>query len=74
MLKTEGDDSMNELERDDMIKFVEDIKNDIISTRNNIIRNANRDLMAMYFRIGKCISVHASYGSNFINTLSACLR
>ena len=54
--------------------IVEDIKKDIIATRNAVLQNANRELIEMYFRIGKCISENQTYGSNFINSLSVALK
>lgn len=54
--------------------LVEDIKKDVIATRNAVLQNANRELIGMYFRIGKCISENQTYGSNFINSLSVALK
>ena len=53
---------------------IEKIKRDIISTRNKILTNANKELINMYFRIGKIISENQKYGSNFINYLSTSLK
>lgn len=50
------------------------IKKDILLTRNNILNNANKELIYLYFRIGKVISENQKYGSNFINTLSRSIR
>ena len=49
-------------------------KKDIISTRNKILTDANKELINMYFRIGKIISENQKYGSNFINSLSTSLK
>lgn len=57
-----------------IFEIIENIKNDISATRNAILQNANRELIEMYFRIGKCISENQTYGSNFINSLSAALK
>jgi len=65
---------MSELDNRDIINLIERIKRDIVDTRNEILRNANQQLIAMYFRIGKSISENSTYGSNFINTLSASLK
>ncbi len=65
---------MNELYNQNMIEIIEDIKKDIVLTRNTILRNANRELIEMYFRIGKCISENSSYGTGFINMLSNSLK
>ena len=53
---------------------IEGIKKDIISTRNKILTDANKELINMYFRIGKIISENQKYGSNFINSLSTSLK
>lgn len=65
---------MNLEGNNDIITIIEDIKKDILSTRNSILRNANKELIEMYFRIGRCISENASYGSNFINILADSLK
>ena len=65
---------MNEIDNKEIIGLVDEIKKDILTTRNSILRNANQELIAMYFRIGKSISENASYGSNFINLLSDSLK
>ena len=65
---------MDEKENKELIELVNEIKADILATRNSILRNANYELISMYFRIGKSISENASYGSNFINLLSVSLK
>lgn len=57
-----------------MVSLIEDIKKDILTTRNRVFENANSELIALYFRIGKCISENAVYGNNFINSLSTSLK
>ena len=58
----------------DFVKQIENIKKDIISTRNKVLSDANRELINMYYRIGKIISENQKYGSNFINALSNALK
>ena len=58
----------------EIIKLVEDIKKDILKTRVKILCDANKELIYLYFRIGKVISENKKYGSNFINTLSTSLK
>ena len=53
---------------------VENIKQDILLTRERIFDNANRELIQLYFRIGKLISENSFYGSRFIENLSASLK
>lgn len=52
----------------------ENIKNDIRSTRFRIIKNANSELINMYFRLGKIIDDNWKYGNNFVNELSIELK
>lgn len=54
--------------------IIEDIKNDIKSTRFKIIENANVELLNLYFRLGKIINKNSKYGNNFINELSIELK
>ena len=62
------------VETTEIIKIVDDIKQDIISTRNKIMYNANRELINMYFRMGKNISENTKYGNNFVTILSKSLK
>ncbi len=57
-----------------LISIIEQIKNDISQTRNRVLNNANRELLSMYFRIGKIIDENAKYGNNFIGELSNYLK
>lgn len=54
--------------------IIENIKNDIKSTRFKIIENANIELLNLYFRLGKIIDENRKYGNNFINELSIELK
>lgn len=58
----------------EIIKLVDGIKNDILKTRMKVLTDANKELICLYFRIGKTISENKKYGSNFINTLSSSLK
>ena len=60
---------MNNIDKN-IVESIEKIKKDIVSTRNKILTDANKELINMYFRIGKLISENQKYGSNFINLLS----
>ena len=61
-------------EAKEIIALVKNIKKDILATRNKVLANANKELIYLYFRIGKIISENQKYGSNFINTLSTSLK
>lgn len=56
------------------LSLIGEIKRDIISTQRKILIDANRELILLYFPIGKVISENQKYGSNFINLLSASLK
>lgn len=50
------------------------IKNDIKSTRFRIIKNANSELINLYFRLGKIIDDNWKYGNRFVKQLSIELK
>ena len=58
----------------DFKNIIENIKNDIKGTRFKIIENANKELLYLYFRLGKIIDENSKYGNNFINELSIELK
>ena len=58
----------------DFKNIIENIKNDIKSTRFKIIETANKELLYLYFRLGKIIDENSKYGNNFINELSIELK
>lgn len=62
------------IEKAELIKTIDSIKQDVINTRNKIMYSANRELINMYFRIGKNISENSKYGSNFVTILSKTLK
>lgn len=58
----------------DYKRIFENIKNDIKSTRFRIIKNANSELINLYFRLGKIIDDNWKYGNNFVKELSIELK
>ena len=56
------------------ISIIDQIKADIIHTRNKVLIDANRELISMYFRIGKAIDENAKYGNHFIEELATRLK
>ncbi len=52
----------------------ENVKSDIKNTRLEIIKNANSELIKLYFRLGKIIQENWKYGNNFIKELSLELK
>jgi len=54
------------MSREEILTTINAIKQDVLNTRNKIIYNSNRELINLYFRIGKTISQKSSYGKNFV--------
>lgn len=65
---------IDDIDRNIIAKTIDSIKKDVISTQNKIMHNANRELINMYFRMGKIISENTKYGNNFIAVLSKSLK
>lgn len=63
-----------ELKENDIVNVINDIKNDILSIKHKIFKNANNELLGLYFRIGKYIYENSKYGSKFIDNLSISLK
>lgn len=61
-------------ELNDLMSTVSLIKEDVLNTRNKIIVDSNKELLYLYFRIGKHISEMQKYGSYFISILSKTLK
>lgn len=59
---------------DEYFKFLENIKTDIITTRRQILSQANNEVVLMYYRIGKGLSENSKYGNRFIDTLATDLK
>ncbi|HJJ27949.1 MAG TPA: PDDEXK nuclease domain-containing protein [Methanocorpusculum sp.] len=68
------ENAADELDELEIVHLIQDIKQDIIRTRNRIFENANAELISIHFRIGKVISENARYGNRFIEELSAALK
>ena len=71
------DDKENKMENEidkTLIETIEHIKKNILSTRNRILENANKEVLNLYFRIGKYISENSKYGSQFVDNLSVSLK
>ena len=67
-------EEIENIEKTDIIKILDSIKQDVISTRNKIMYNANKELINMYFRMGKNINENAKYRTKFITILSKSLK
>ena len=52
------------------ITIVEDIKDQIRSAQHRAILNANKEMLILYWNIGKIINENSTWGSKFLNKLS----
>ena len=55
-------------------EVLNDIKRTLITTRNKIVENANKDLILMYYNIGLKLIENNKWGSSFIDTLAKDLK
>ncbi len=65
---------MLETELSDFKNAINQIKERINETRLKIFQNANKELLNLYFFIGKITVENSKYGNNFINNLSIELK
>lgn len=68
------DNAAVELADSEIVRLIEDIKQDIIITRSRIFENANSELISINFRIGRVISENSKYGNRFLDELSRALK
>ena len=54
--------------------IVEEIKQQISSTQYEIFKNANMNLLKLYYNIGKTINENSSWGNKFIDELATELK
>ena len=59
---------------DRYFEVLNDIKRTLITTRNKIVENANKDLILMYYNIGLKLIENNKWGSSFIDTLAKDLK
>lgn len=69
-----GIDMIENIDKIEFVETINSIKQDVMNTRNKVMRNANRELINLYFRIGKVISEKSCYGKNFVGMLSTSLK
>ena len=55
---------------DQYFEVLNDIKRTLITTRNKIVENANKDLVLMYYNIGLKLIENNKWGSSFIGYFS----
>lgn len=68
------EDLTNIINDDEYFKFLNEIKNDIITTRRKVLTQANNKVVLMYHRIGKGLIKNTKYGNSFIDTLAQVLK
>ena len=54
----------------DFKKVVKEIKDDIKNTQAKTMLQANRNLIMLYYRIGKIMYENSKYGNNFIKNVA----
>ncbi len=59
---------------DKYFEVLNDIKRTLITTRNKIVENANKDLILMYYNIGLKLMENNKWGTSFIDTLAKDLK
>lgn len=59
---------------DKYFEVLNDIKKTLITTRNKVIENVNKDLILMYYNIGLKLIENNKWGSSFIDTLAKDLK
>jgi len=52
------------------LQIVEDIKKQIKVAQQRVILNANAELIALYWNVGKSINEHKTWGGKFIQNLA----
>ena len=52
------------------VAVVEDIKEQIRSAQHRAILNANKEMLILYWNIGKIINENSTWGSKFLRNLS----
>lgn len=58
----------------DFKEIVLDIKNEIKISQTKVMLEVNKNLIMLYFRLGKIISENSEYGKSFIKNVSTKLK
>ena len=62
------------IEKEELNNIVNTIKSEIKNTQIKTMTYANKNLIMMYFRIGKVLSENSKYGNSFIKNISYSIR
>lgn len=65
---------MNEKEKEQYKEIFENVKNEIIQSQYKAMRTINKELIFMYWHIGKIILANSVWGNKFIDNLSIDLK
>lgn len=68
------DDLINVISDDEYFKVLNDIKDNIISTRRKILSQTNNEVVLLYHKIGKNLIKNSKFGNGFIDTLAKDLK
>ena len=58
----------------DYLKVIESVKTEIKAAQYKAALNVNRELILLYYEIGRIINAHKSWGNKFIDNLAADIR
>lgn len=70
----EGSEKMANINKNQYKKIFENIKNEILSSQYKAMQAVNKELIFMYWHIGKIILENARWGNKFIDNLSIDLK
>lgn len=65
---------MFEIVAKDFKDLVISIKEDIKKTQYRVVENSNKELLELYYRLGKIIDENSKYGNKFVEELSIELK
>lgn len=65
---------MPEIIKDDFVKIVTNIKDEIKTTQVRTMQQVNSNLIMMYFRIGRILAENTKYGNTFIENIALELK
>ena len=62
------------MRQDEYFEVLDAVKNHIITAQKTVMNAANEERNRLYWRIGKTITEHSTWGNKFVQTLSKDLR
>lgn len=70
----EGSEKMTDIDKNQYKEIFENIKDEILSSQYKAMQAVNKELIFMYWHIGKIILENARWGNKFIDNLSIDLK